>query len=214
MVPAGTAGGTGGVPSVRARTGSVPRRHRARSRRHRPRRSRARRRRVRPGGAGRPTTMCRPCRARPRPGTRAAAAPGGRPAARPARAAHARPAHLGHRSLQLPLHLLHAGARSSGATTPSCRASQILTFEEIARLARLFVGLGVEKLRITGGEPTVRRDLPDLVADAGRDRRRARPHADHERLGAPATRRAARGRRACAGSRSASIRSTTRSSGG
>jgi cyclic pyranopterin phosphate synthase len=41
--------------------------------------------------------------------------------------------------------------------------SQILTFEEIARLARLFVGLGVEKLRITGGEPTVRRDLPDLV---------------------------------------------------
>ena len=41
--------------------------------------------------------------------------------------------------------------------------AQILTFEEIARLARLFVGLGVEKLRLTGGEPTVRRDLPDLV---------------------------------------------------
>jgi cyclic pyranopterin phosphate synthase len=40
---------------------------------------------------------------------------------------------------------------------------QILTFEEIARLARLFVALGVEKLRITGGEPTARRDLPDLV---------------------------------------------------
>jgi cyclic pyranopterin phosphate synthase len=40
---------------------------------------------------------------------------------------------------------------------------QILTFEEVARLARLFVSLGVEKLRITGGEPTVRRDLPDLV---------------------------------------------------
>ncbi len=40
---------------------------------------------------------------------------------------------------------------------------QILTFEEVARLARLFVALGVEKLRITGGEPTVRRDLPDLV---------------------------------------------------
>ena len=32
------------------------------------------------------------------------------------------------------------------------------------RLARLFVGLGVEKLRITGGEPLVRRDLPDLIA--------------------------------------------------
>ncbi len=40
---------------------------------------------------------------------------------------------------------------------------QILTYEEITRLARLFVGLGVEKLRITGGEPTVRHDLPDLV---------------------------------------------------
>jgi cyclic pyranopterin phosphate synthase len=41
--------------------------------------------------------------------------------------------------------------------------AQILTFEEIVRLARLFVGLGVEKLRITGGEPTVRSDLPALV---------------------------------------------------
>ena len=41
---------------------------------------------------------------------------------------------------------------------------QVLTFEEIERLARVFVGLGVEKLRITGGEPLVRRDLPDLIA--------------------------------------------------
>jgi cyclic pyranopterin phosphate synthase len=41
---------------------------------------------------------------------------------------------------------------------------QVLTFEEIARLARAFVRLGVEKLRITGGEPLVRRDLPDLIA--------------------------------------------------
>ena len=41
---------------------------------------------------------------------------------------------------------------------------QVLTFEEIERLARLFVGLGVGKLRITGGEPLVRRDLPVLVA--------------------------------------------------
>src|SRR2546425_10470846 len=41
---------------------------------------------------------------------------------------------------------------------------QVLTFEEIHRLARVFVGLGVEKLRITGGEPLVRRDLPDLIA--------------------------------------------------
>ena len=41
---------------------------------------------------------------------------------------------------------------------------QVLAFEEIARLARVFVALGVEKLRITGGEPLVRRDLPDLIA--------------------------------------------------
>ena len=41
--------------------------------------------------------------------------------------------------------------------------SQILTYEEIVRLAGIFVRLGVEKVRITGGEPTVRRDLPDLV---------------------------------------------------
>jgi cyclic pyranopterin phosphate synthase len=42
--------------------------------------------------------------------------------------------------------------------------SEVLTFEEIERLARAFVELGVEKLRITGGEPLVRRDLAVLVA--------------------------------------------------
>ena len=42
--------------------------------------------------------------------------------------------------------------------------AQILTFEEIARLARIFVGHGVRKIRLTGGEPLVRRDLHLLVA--------------------------------------------------
>ncbi len=42
--------------------------------------------------------------------------------------------------------------------------SEVLTYEEIERIARLAVGLGVGKLRITGGEPLVRRDLPRLVA--------------------------------------------------
>jgi len=42
--------------------------------------------------------------------------------------------------------------------------SAILSFEEIARLARIFVGLGVKKLRLTGGEPLVRRNLERLVA--------------------------------------------------
>jgi GTP 3',8-cyclase len=41
---------------------------------------------------------------------------------------------------------------------------EILTFEEIARLASLFVQLGVEKIRLTGGEPLVRHDLHRLVA--------------------------------------------------
>jgi cyclic pyranopterin phosphate synthase len=43
------------------------------------------------------------------------------------------------------------------------RAS-LLTFEEIARVARLFVSRGVEKIRITGGEPLLRRDLDKLIA--------------------------------------------------
>jgi len=40
---------------------------------------------------------------------------------------------------------------------------QVLTFEEITRAATAFVELGVEKLRITGGEPLVRRGLPELI---------------------------------------------------
>jgi cyclic pyranopterin phosphate synthase len=40
---------------------------------------------------------------------------------------------------------------------------EVLTYEEIARLARIFVSLGTKKLRITGGEPLVRADLPELI---------------------------------------------------
>ncbi len=39
----------------------------------------------------------------------------------------------------------------------------ILSFEEIARLAGIFVGLGVKKIRLTGGEPLLRKNLPVLV---------------------------------------------------
>ncbi len=42
--------------------------------------------------------------------------------------------------------------------------TEVLSFEEITRFAAVFVSLGVEKLRLTGGEPLVRRDLPTLVA--------------------------------------------------
>jgi len=41
---------------------------------------------------------------------------------------------------------------------------QLLTFEEITRLARVFVTLGAEKIRLTGGEPLVRRNLERLIA--------------------------------------------------
>jgi len=41
--------------------------------------------------------------------------------------------------------------------------AEILSFEEIERLVRIFVGLGVQKIRLTGGEPLVRRDLERLV---------------------------------------------------
>jgi cyclic pyranopterin phosphate synthase len=39
----------------------------------------------------------------------------------------------------------------------------ILQFEEIERLVEVFIGLGVDKVRLTGGEPLLRRDLPALV---------------------------------------------------
>jgi cyclic pyranopterin phosphate synthase len=42
--------------------------------------------------------------------------------------------------------------------------AQILSFEETLRLVRVAIGHGVRKVRLTGGEPLVRRDLPQLVA--------------------------------------------------
>ncbi len=41
--------------------------------------------------------------------------------------------------------------------------TSLLQFEEITRLARMFVQMGVEKIRLTGGEPLLRKDLPVLV---------------------------------------------------
>src|SRR5881394_1593896 len=51
-----------------------------------------------------------------------------------------------------------------GADHPFLPYSAILSFEEITRLARIFVELGVQKIRLTGGEPLVRRELHRLVA--------------------------------------------------
>lgn len=46
---------------------------------------------------------------------------------------------------------------------PFLKKDELLTFDEITRLASIFVTLGVQKLRITGGEPLLRKDLPKLI---------------------------------------------------
>ncbi|HEX2911800.1 MAG TPA: GTP 3',8-cyclase MoaA [Chloroflexia bacterium] len=43
------------------------------------------------------------------------------------------------------------------------KRNEILSFEEIEKLVRLLVSMGVEQVRLTGGEPTVRKDLPELI---------------------------------------------------
>src|SRR3954451_9476902 len=44
---------------------------------------------------------------------------------------------------------------------------EVLSFEEIGRLVRVMASMGVDEIRLTGGEPLVRRDLPTLVAQLG-----------------------------------------------
>src|SRR5947209_9990980 len=51
-----------------------------------------------------------------------------------------------------------------GASFQFLPRAALLTFEEITRLSRLFIANGVEKLRVTGGEPLLRRDLDKLIA--------------------------------------------------
>ena len=48
---------------------------------------------------------------------------------------------------------------------PLARKDTILTFEEIAYVTDIFVSLGIEKVRLTGGEPLIRKDVPKLVAE-------------------------------------------------
>ena len=47
---------------------------------------------------------------------------------------------------------------------PWLERQEILSFEEIARLVALFAAMGVHDVRLTGGEPLVRRDFPRLAA--------------------------------------------------
>jgi len=52
---------------------------------------------------------------------------------------------------------------SYGPGYPFLSASERLSLDELARVARGFVELGVEKIRLTGGEPLLRKDLPQLI---------------------------------------------------
>ncbi|HLI08203.1 MAG TPA: GTP 3',8-cyclase MoaA [Ktedonobacteraceae bacterium] len=46
---------------------------------------------------------------------------------------------------------------------PWLKKAEILSYEEIVRIARVAVSIGIEQIRLTGGEPLVRRDVPELV---------------------------------------------------
>lgn len=48
------------------------------------------------------------------------------------------------------------------------KREKLLTFEELEYVADIFVGLGIEKIRLTGGEPLIRRDVPILVEKLAR----------------------------------------------
>ena len=101
-------------------------------------------------------------------------------------------ARLGDGPLQLPLHLLHARRRRRArrARRDRCRSRRSPPW------CACFVGLGVRRVRLTGGEPTVRRDLPALVRLLRADRRARRAGAVDQRAPAGrAGRAAARGGR-------------------
>src|SRR5260370_8585291 len=46
---------------------------------------------------------------------------------------------------------------------PWVKKAEILWYEEIERITRVAVSIGIEQIRLTGGEPLVRRDVPELV---------------------------------------------------
>lgn len=50
-----------------------------------------------------------------------------------------------------------------GPNYPFLSSDKILSFDEMERLSRIFVSLGVKKIRITGGEPLLRKNLPELI---------------------------------------------------
>ena len=64
--------------------------------------------------------------------------------------------------MQFSLSVLHVGKHDVHAET------ELLTLEEITLIAERFIGHGVKKIRLTGGEPLVRRDMKDVIQRLGR----------------------------------------------
>ena len=48
---------------------------------------------------------------------------------------------------------------------------QMLTIEEMTRLSQIFINLGITKIRLTGGEPLVRRGIDDLIVSLGKNKK-------------------------------------------
>ena len=105
----------------------------------------------------------KPFRSRSRPGAGGALDADDRSAHRPLRPRPHRSPDLGDRPLQLRCVVCKA---EEGVTWVP--RSEILTFEEIERIALVAYDLGVDSVRLTGGEPLVRASVTDLVARLGR----------------------------------------------
>ena len=117
--------------------------------------------------------------------------------ARPVRSGGSRPARLGHRPLQPALHATACPPRA----WPGCAKPEMLTDDELVRLVGVFVGLGVTNVRLTGGEPLLRRSLVDVVAPDRRPRAAAADRDDDQRHRPRPAGRAARRRRSGPGQR-------------
>lgn len=63
---------------------------------------------------------------------------------------------------------------------PMARRETILTFEEIVEICEIFVSLGIEKIRLTGGEPLLRKDVESLVEKLAKLKVRSHAHPNAE----------------------------------
>ncbi len=65
---------------------------------------------------------------------------------------------------------------------PLARKETILTFEEIVEVSEIFVSLGIEKIRLTGGEPLIRKDVEKLIEKIAPLKLRKTPSSNSNRL--------------------------------